>query len=94
MRGNTFEVILTRSSDTARLLFVGRAGRPSRSGRADTETSPRPTSSGRRARFAVVPSAIIHGDLLYMINDMQSILTVVEAKTGKAVYQIDRRGHA
>jgi hypothetical protein len=40
-----------------------------------------------------VPSAIIHGDLLYMINDMQSILTVLEARTGAAVYQ-DRLGEA
>jgi outer membrane protein assembly factor BamB len=34
-----------------------------------------------------VPSAIVHGELLYMINDIQSILTVVEAKTGETVYQ-------
>ena len=38
-----------------------------------------------------VPSPIIHGDLLYMINDIQSILTVFEAKTGTVVYQ-DRLG--
>lgn len=34
-----------------------------------------------------VPSPIIHGDLLYMINDMQSVLTVFEAKSGKLMYQ-------
>jgi outer membrane protein assembly factor BamB len=34
-----------------------------------------------------VPSAIVHGDLLYMINDMQSILTALDARTGDAVYQ-------
>jgi outer membrane protein assembly factor BamB len=38
-----------------------------------------------------VPSPIIHGDLIYLINDMQSILTVFEAKTGKLMYQ-DRLG--
>ncbi len=34
-----------------------------------------------------VPSPIIHGDLLYMVNDIQSILTVFEAKSGVVVYQ-------
>ena len=34
-----------------------------------------------------VPSPIIHADLLYMINDMQSVLTVFEAKSGKLMYQ-------
>jgi outer membrane protein assembly factor BamB len=38
-----------------------------------------------------VPSPILHGDLLYMINDIQSILTVFEAKSGTVVYQ-DRLG--
>ncbi len=40
-----------------------------------------------------VPSPIVHGDLLYMVNDIQSILTVFEAKTGTVVYQ-DRLGQA
>jgi outer membrane protein assembly factor BamB len=34
-----------------------------------------------------VPSPIVHGDLLYMVNDIQSILTVFEAKSGEVVYQ-------
>jgi len=34
-----------------------------------------------------VPSAMLHGDLLYLINDMQSILTVYVAKTGEVAYQ-------
>jgi outer membrane protein assembly factor BamB len=34
-----------------------------------------------------VPSSIIHGDLLYQVNDMQSILTVFNAKTGVLAYQ-------
>jgi hypothetical protein len=38
-----------------------------------------------------VPSGLVHGDFLYLINDIQSILTVLEAKTGKTIYQ-DRLG--
>lgn len=34
-----------------------------------------------------VPSGILHGDLLYLVNDMQSILTVYVAKTGEVAYQ-------
>ena len=34
-----------------------------------------------------VPSGVVHNGLLYLINDMQSILTVYEAKTGTLVYQ-------
>jgi outer membrane protein assembly factor BamB len=34
-----------------------------------------------------VPSGIIHGDLLYLINDMQSILTVFDAASGELAYQ-------
>ncbi len=34
-----------------------------------------------------VPSGLIHGDLLYLINDMQSILTVYHARTGELAYQ-------
>ncbi len=40
-----------------------------------------------------VPSSLIHGDLLYQINDMQSILTVFHARTGELAYQ-DRLGVA
>jgi outer membrane protein assembly factor BamB len=34
-----------------------------------------------------VPSGIVVDDLLYLVNDMQSILTVYEAATGKLAYQ-------
>jgi outer membrane protein assembly factor BamB len=34
-----------------------------------------------------VPSGMVHGDYLYLINDMQSILTVLDAKTGASIYQ-------
>ena len=40
-----------------------------------------------------MPSAIVLGNLLYMINDMQSILTALDARTGEAVYQ-ERLGEA
>ena len=40
-----------------------------------------------------MPSGIIHGELLYLINDMQSILTVYHAATGTLAYQ-DRLGEA
>jgi len=38
-----------------------------------------------------VPSAMVHGNYLYLINDMQSILTVYDARTGTLAYQ-DRLG--
>ena len=59
--------------------------RRSRSVRAAAATSRRPTSRG--ARSAARPScrpASSHDGLLYLINDMQSILTVYDAKTGDA----------
>ena len=70
----------------------GRAGptlaiRPG--GRGDVTDTHVAWSSPKGSPF--VPSAIIHGDLLYMINDIQSILTVFEAKSGTVVYQ-DRLG--
>ena len=72
----------------------GRAGptiaiRPGGSG--DVTSTHVAWSSPRGSPF--VPSGIVVGDLLYLINDMQSILTVYEAATGKLVYQ-DRLGVA
>ena len=91
--GTTMEVIPTPVVGHG-LVFCssGRAGptlaiRPG--GKGDVTGTHVEWSSPRGSPF--VPSAILHGDLLYMINDMQSILTVLEAKTGKAVYQ-DRLG--
>lgn len=93
--GNTYEVIPTPVVGHG-LLFVssGRAGptiaiRPGGSG--DVTRSHVAWSSPRGSPF--VPSGILAGDLLYLINDMQSILTVYEAATGKVVYQ-DRLGIA
>ena len=66
----------------------GRAGptfaiRPGGSG--DVTTTHVAWSTPRGSPF--VPSSLIHGDLLYQINDMQSILTVFHAKTGELAYQ-------
>ncbi len=95
MRGMTFEVIPTPVVGHG-LVFAssGRAGptmaiRPGGSG--DVTTTHVAWSSPRGSPF--VPSGIVVGDLLYLINDMQSILTVYEAATGKLVYQ-DRLGVA
>jgi outer membrane protein assembly factor BamB len=95
VRGNTFEVIPTPVVGHG-LVFCssGRAGptlaiRPG--GRGDVTDTHVAWSSPRGSPF--VPSAIVHGDLLYMINDMQSILTAVDARTGEAVYQ-ERLGEA
>jgi outer membrane protein assembly factor BamB len=95
VRGNTFEVIPTPvvAHD---LLFVssGRAGptfaiRPG--GAGDVTESRVVWSSPKGSPF--VPSGLVVGDLLYLVNDMQSILTVYEAKTGALVYQ-ERLGEA
>ena len=95
VRGNTFEVIPTPVVGHG-LVFCssGRAGptlaiRPG--GRGDVTDTHVAWSSPRGSPF--VPSALVHGDLLYMINDMQSILTAVDARTGQAVYQ-ERLGEA
>jgi outer membrane protein assembly factor BamB len=95
VRGNTDEVIPTPVVGHG-LIFCssGRAGptiaiKPG--GKGDVTTTHVAWRSSRGSPF--VPSALIHGDLLYLVNDMQSILTVYEAKTGTLVYQ-DRLGRA
>jgi outer membrane protein assembly factor BamB len=89
VRGMTFEVIPTPVVGHD-LVFTssGRAGptlaiRPGGSG--DVTASHVAWSAPRGSPF--VPSGIVVGDLLYLVNDMQSILTVYEAKTGTLVYQ-------
>jgi len=89
VRGLTMEVIPTPVVGHD-LLFAssGRQGptlaiRPG--GQGDVTDSHVAWSSPRGSPF--VPSGIIHGDLLYLVNDMQSILTVFEAATGELVYQ-------
>ena len=34
-----------------------------------------------------MPSPILYGDQLYMVNDMASIVTALEATTGKTLWQ-------
>ncbi len=89
VRGNTYEVIPTPVVGHG-LVFCssGRAGptfaiRPGGSG--DVSSTHVAWSAARGSPF--VPSGIIVGDLLYLVNDMQSILTVYEAATGTLVYQ-------
>lgn len=89
VRGMTREVIPTPVVGHG-LVFCssGRAGptfaiRPGGSGDVtDTHVA---WSSPRGSPF--VPSGIIHGNLLYLINDMQSILTVFNAASGESIYQ-------
>jgi outer membrane protein assembly factor BamB len=85
----TFEVIPTPIVGHG-LVFTssGRAGptlaiRPG--GNGDVTATHLAWSTPKGSPF--VPSGIIVGDLLYLINDMQSILTVYEAATGTLVYQ-------
>ena len=87
--GNMQEVIPTPVVGHG-LVFCssGRAGptfaiRPG--GRGDVTETHVVWSSPKGSPF--VPSPLVHGDYLYLINDMQSILTVFEAKTGKLMYQ-------
>lgn len=89
VRGNTFEVIPTPVVGHG-LVFAssGRAGptmaiRPG--GAGDVTATHVAWSTPRGSPF--VPSGIVVGELLYLVNDMQSILTVYEAKTGALVYQ-------
>jgi outer membrane protein assembly factor BamB len=95
VRGMTFEVIPTPVVGHG-LVFAssGRAGptlaiRPG--GTGDVTSTHVAWSTPRGSPF--VPSGIIVGDLLYLVNDMQSVLTVYEAATGTLVYQ-DRLGVA
>jgi outer membrane protein assembly factor BamB len=89
VRGMTFEVIPTPVVGEG-LVFTS-------SGRAGPTFAIRPGGSGDVTNTHVVwrtpkgspfvPSGIVHNGLLYLVNDMQSILTVYEAKTGTLVYQ-------
>jgi outer membrane protein assembly factor BamB len=89
VRGMTFEVIPTPVVGEG-LVFTS-------SGRAGPTLAIRPGGSGDVTKTHVVwstpkgspfvPSGVVHDGLLYLVNDMQSILTVYEAKTGTLVYQ-------
>jgi outer membrane protein assembly factor BamB len=93
VRGTTFEVIPTPVVGHG-LVFCssGRAGptlaiRPG--GQGDVTATHVAWSAAKGSPF--VPSGLIHGEHLYLVNDMQSILTAYEAATGKVVFQ-DRLG--
>jgi outer membrane protein assembly factor BamB len=89
VRGMTYEVIPTPVvGDDLVFASSGRAGptmaiRPGGSG--DVTSTHVAWSTPRGSPF--VPSGIVHDGLLYLINDMQSVLTVYEARTGTLVYQ-------
>lgn len=89
VRGMTFEVIPTPVVGDG-LVFTS-------SGRAGPTLAIRPGGSGDVTETHVVwstpkgspfvPSGVVHKGLLYLVNDMQSILTVYETQSGALVYQ-------
>jgi outer membrane protein assembly factor BamB len=87
--GNKFEVIPTPTVGQG-LVFCssGRSGstlaiRPG--GKGDVTETHIVWKSPKGAPF--VPSTIVIGDQLYMVNDMQSVVTSLEAKTGQLLFQ-------
>jgi outer membrane protein assembly factor BamB len=87
--GNMFEVIPTPVVGHG-LVFSssGRAGptlaiRPG--GRGDVTDTHVAWSSPKGSPF--VPSTLVYGENLYMINDMASVLTVYRAASGEVLYQ-------
>jgi outer membrane protein assembly factor BamB len=88
-KGNKVEVIPTPTVGHG-LVFCssGRAGptlaiRPG--GKGDVTETHVVWQSAKGSPF--VPSTIIVGDYLYMVNDMVSVVTSYEAKTGKLMFQ-------
>ena len=87
--GNTFEVIPTP--------VVGHGLVFSSSGRAGPTLAIRPGGSGDVTRTHVawtsprgspfVPSPLLYGDYLYLVNDMAAIATSFEAASGKVMWQ-------
>jgi outer membrane protein assembly factor BamB len=87
--GSSFEVIPTPVVGFGMVFCSsGRAGptlaiRPG--GTGDVTGSHLSWSSPRGSPF--VPSPILYGEQLYMVNDMASIVTAMEATTGRALWQ-------
>ena len=87
--GTTYEVIPTPVVGYGMIFCSsGRAGptlaiRPG--GRGDVTRSHLAWSSPRGSPF--VPSPILYGESLYMVNDMASIVTSLDARTGKLMWQ-------
>jgi outer membrane protein assembly factor BamB len=88
-RGNLYEVIPTPVVGYGMVFCSsGRAGptlaiRPG--GRGDVTSSHLVWKSPKGSPF--VPSPILVGEHLYIVNDMASIVTSIEATTGKVVFQ-------
>ena len=89
LRRPTFEVIPTPVVGHG-LVFCssGRAGptlaiRPG--GTGDVTSSHVAWSTPRGSPF--VPSPLLHGEYLYMVNDMQSVATCFDATSGKTMWQ-------
>jgi outer membrane protein assembly factor BamB len=95
VNGPTMEVVPTVVVGHGMLFSSsGRAGptlaiRPG--GQGDVTASHVVWSSPRGSPF--IPSPILHGGLLYLVNDMTSIATTFDARTGRTVWQ-DRLGVA
>jgi outer membrane protein assembly factor BamB len=87
--GSTFEVIPTPVVGYGMLFCAsGRAGptlaiRPG--GKGDVTSTHVAWTTPRGSPF--VPSPILFGDLLYTINDMQSIVSAFDARTGTSLWQ-------
>ena len=87
--GSTFEVIPTPVVGYGMLFCSsGRAGptlaiRPG--GKGDVTSTHVAWTTPRGSPF--VPSPILFGDLLYTVNDMQSIVTAFDARTGASLWQ-------
>ena len=87
--GNTFEVIPTPVVGYGMLFCAsGRAGptlaiRPG--GKGDVTGTHVAWTTPRGSPF--VPSPILYGDLLYTINDMQSIVSAFDARSGTNLWQ-------
>ena len=91
VEGNTFETIPTPVVAHGMIFCSsGRAG-PTLAIRPSHDSAEIVWSSPKGSPF--VPAPIVVGDYLYMVNDMASILTVYEAKTGEVVQQ-ERMGEA
>jgi outer membrane protein assembly factor BamB len=87
--GSLYEVIPTPVVGYGMVFCPsGRAGptlaiRPG--GRGDVSSTHLAWSSPRGSPF--VPSPILYGEYLYMVNDMASVVTNLEARTGRAMWQ-------
>ena len=87
--GTTYEVIPTPVVGYGMVFCAsGRAGptlaiKPG--GKGDVSRTHVSWASPRGSPF--VPSPILYGEYLYMINDMASIVTSLDAQTGKALFQ-------